>query len=56
MNDFNTVMTTVANDGYPHWPIRDDSGTIVGSATSAESARYIESAMRAVEVRVISHA
>lgn len=56
MNDINSVTTTVANDGYQHWPILDDSGTIVGSATSADSARYIESAMRAVEVRVISHA
>ena len=55
MNAFNSVMT-VASDGYRHWPIRDDSGTIVGSATSADTARYIESAMRAVEVRVINHA
>lgn len=56
MNAIDGVMTTVANEGYRHWPIRDDSGTIVGSATSAASARYIESAMRAVEVRVINHA
>ena len=55
MTAINGVSTTVLSDDYPHWPIRDNSGTIVGSATSADSARYISSAMSAVEVRVINH-
>jgi hypothetical protein len=55
MNVNNSVMTTVENDRI-RWPIRDGSGLIVGHAASRETAAYIESSMRAVEVRVVSHA
>jgi hypothetical protein len=51
-----TSDMTAAMSDFVRWPIRDAAGSIVGHAASPETASYIESSMRAVEVRVINHA
>lgn len=56
MSVLKSPVTTAAMNGVERWPIRDGSGRIIGSAASQETARYIESSNRAVEIRVISHA
>jgi hypothetical protein len=55
MSVITSDMTAAMRDSV-RWPIRDHAGSVVGHATSRATATYIESSMRAVEVRVINHA
>lgn len=53
VDDGESTLTTKSGR---RWRIRDSSGSIIGHAASRETANYLESSMRAVEVRVINHA